>query len=232
MVKTFLFLVILTSMSLLWGEEQLIVVISPEPNSTTATLQRYEKEESWHTVGESVPVTLGRNGLGWESGNTSLKREGDGRSPAGIFEIHATFGYDENPIGTMPYYYADDNLICVDDSNDTRYNQMALLNPNDPPKSYEVMHRADGVYRYGAVIDYNPTQSMGRGSCIFFHLKNAKNTPTSGCTAMDKKPLMEMLRWLDPLKKPRLLQIPVNECEKYQKEFIGVECVELSPTPT
>ena len=224
MVKTFLFLVILTSRSLLWGDEQLIVVISSELNSTTATLQRYEKEESWYKVGESVPVTLGRNGFGWESGNTSLKREGDGRSPAGIFEIHATFGYDENPIGTMPYYYADDNLICVDDSNDIRYNQMALLNPIDPPKSYEVMHRTDGVYRYGAVIGYNPQNNSGRGSCIFFHLKNRQNTPTAGCTAMDEKPLMEMLRWLDPIKKPALLQITDSECERYQKEFVGVGC--------
>jgi L,D-peptidoglycan transpeptidase YkuD (ErfK/YbiS/YcfS/YnhG family) len=187
-------------------------------------LQRYEKEVSWHKVGESVPVILGRNGLGWESGNKSLKTEGDGRSPAGIFEIHSTFGYDENPLGAMPYYYADENLICVDDSNDTRYNRMVLLDPLHPPKSYEVMHRADGVYRYGAVIGYNPQNSGGHGSCLFFHLKNRQNTPTSGCTAMDEKPLLEMLRWLDPLKKPRLLQIPVSECVQYQKEFDGVEC--------
>jgi len=224
MVKTVSLLVILASTSFLWAYEQLIVVLSPEMNSTTAMLQRYEKEGSWHKVGESVSVTLGRNGLGWSSGGEPLKNEGDGRSPAGIFEIHSTFGYDKNPLGAMPYLYADENLICVDESKDTRYNQITLLNPNNPPKSYEVMHRADGVYRYGAVIGYNSQNISGRGSCIFFHLKNSQNTPTAGCTAMEEKPLVEMLRWLDPIKKPTLLQIPVSECERYQKEFVGIGC--------
>lgn len=224
MIKTFSFLIILTTTSFLWAHEQLIVVLSPNLDSTTATLQRYEKEGSWHKVGERVPVTLGRHGLGWSEGSKPLKNEGDGRSPAGVFAITSTFGYDEHPMGTMPYYHASEDLICVDESNDIRYNQMALLNPNDPPKSYEVMHRADGVYRYGAVIDYNPQSISGRGSCLFFHLKNRKNTPTAGCTAMDEKPLVEMLRWLDPIKKPTLLQIPLSECERYQKEFVGIEC--------
>jgi len=226
MVKTVFILIILAITSFLRANEQLILVISPKLNSTAATLQRYEKGEFWYKVGEPSSVTLGRSGLGWSSGDEPLKNEGDGRSPAGVFEIHTTFGYDKNPLGAMPYYYADNTLICVDDSDDIHYNQMALFDPLHPPKSYEVMHRADGVYRYGAVIGYNPTQSAGRGSCIFFHLKNGKNTPTAGCTAMDETPLVEMLRWLDPQKNPHLLQIPASECEKYQKEFMGIGCME------
>ncbi|MGZ8546647.1 MAG: L,D-transpeptidase family protein [Sulfuricurvum sp.] len=224
MIKNFSLFFILMTFSSVWAMDQLVVVVSPELNATTALLQRYEKEGVWHKVGEGTSVNLGRSGLGWAEGNEILKMEGDGRSPAGIFEIRSTFGYAPEGNFKMPYFYADENLICVDDVNDSHYNKMALLDPKDPPKSYEVMRRADGVYQYGAIIDYNPNGVSGRGSCIFFHLKNIKNTPTSGCTAMEEEPLLEMLRWLDPRKKPRLLQIPKSECVKYQKEFVGIEC--------
>lgn len=224
MIKKFFIFFILMTFSSVWAMEQLIVVISPEVNSTTASLQRYEKESVWHKAGESISVTLGRSGLGWAEGNETLKMEGDGRSPAGVFPITSTFGYDPQPNSTMPYFHADERLMCVDDVNDSHYNKMALLNPQNPPKSYEVMRRSDGVYRHGAIIDYNPNGISGRGSCIFFHLNKTNNTPTSGCTAMEEKPLLEMLRWLDPEKKPRLLQIPASECVKYQKEFAGIEC--------
>jgi L,D-peptidoglycan transpeptidase YkuD (ErfK/YbiS/YcfS/YnhG family) len=204
--------------------EQLVVIVAKELNSTTASLQRYEKEGEWHKIGEAVSVILGRSGLGWAGDLQPQKHEGDGRSPAGIFDIGATFGYSVDTNSTMPYFHADEKLICVDDVNDRFYNKMILLNPDTPPKSFENMHRNDGLYRYGAVIEYNRLAEKGRGSCIFFHLKRPDSRPTSGCSAMDEKPLLEMLSWLNPAKNPKLLQIPKSECIKYQKEFVGIEC--------
>lgn len=208
----------------MWGSQQLIVVMSPELNSTRGSLQRYEKEDVWRQVGESVAVTLGRSGLGYSTLRQPQKNEGDGRSPAGVFEIGSTFGYARETNSTMPYFYADKTLVCVDDANDRFYNKMTLYNPKAPPKSFENMHREDDLYRHGAVIEYNRIGEKGRGSCIFFHLNRPDYAPTSGCTAMDEKPLVEMLRWLDPAKNPKLLQIPKSECVNYQKEFAGIEC--------
>lgn len=221
-VASFIFIFII--MIPLWGGEQLIVVLSPELNATSGFLKRYEKEDTWQRIGEAVHVTLGRSGLGWEGVRQPQKHEGDGKSPAGIFEIGATFGYAPESNSSMPYFHADESLICVDDVNDRFYNKMVLLNPSAPPKSFENMHRSDDLYRYGAVIEYNRLAEKGRGSCIFFHLNRPDYRPTSGCTAMDEKPLVEMLYWLDPAKHPKLLQIPVSECKQYQKEFVGIEC--------
>ncbi|MDD5385780.1 MAG: hypothetical protein PHQ22_01125 [Sulfuricurvum sp.] len=208
----------------LWGGEQLIVVLSPELNATSGFLKRYEKEDKWIKVGDTVHVTLGRSGLGWEGVRQPQKHEGDGKSPAGVFEIGSTFGYASESNSSMPYFYADESLICVDDVNDRFYNKMALLNPSSPPKSFENMRRSDDLYRYGAVIEYNRLGEKGRGSCIFFHLNRPDYRPTSGCTAMDEKPLVELLSWLNPASHPRLLQIPKSECLSYQKEFAGIEC--------
>lgn len=204
--------------------KQLVVIVAQELNSTTAVLQRYEKEGKWHKVGNEVSVTLGRSGLGWEGEREPKKREGDGRSPAGVFDIGSTFGYSSETNSTMPYFHADENLICVDDVDDRFYNKMALYNPSMPPKSFENMRRNDDLYRHGAVIEYNRLAEKGRGSCIFFHLNRPDYRPTSGCSAMDEKPLLEMLRWLDPVKNPKLLQIPKSECMNHQKEFMGIEC--------
>lgn len=204
--------------------QQLVTVIAPELNSTHALLQRYEKKTRWEKVGEQVPVVLGRAGLGYSGVQMPQKNEGDGRSPLGLFDIDATFGYSKETNSTMPYYHANDKLICIDDTKSRYYNKMALLNSETPPISFEFMHRNDGVYRYGAVISYNQEGVAGRGSCIFFHLNNTYKKPTSGCTAMDETPLLELLQWLDPTKKPKLLQIPSNECLRYQQEFQGITC--------
>jgi L,D-peptidoglycan transpeptidase YkuD (ErfK/YbiS/YcfS/YnhG family) len=224
MFKTFPIIFALSTLSLLSASEQLVVVLSPEINATTASMQRYEKQNIWVKTGEKIPVILGRSGLGYVNHKIPLKNEGDGRSPAGLFSITSIFGYDEHPNSGMPYYHADEKLICVDDVEDSRYNTFALLDPLNPPKSFELMHRNDEVYRNGAVIGYNAKGEKGRGSCIFIHLNHSDHRPTSGCTAMDETPLKEMIRWLDPKKNPRILQIPLSDCAEYQKEFVGIKC--------
>jgi L,D-peptidoglycan transpeptidase YkuD (ErfK/YbiS/YcfS/YnhG family) len=222
MTKTLFLTVILLSFAS--ASEQLIVVLSKDMNTTSASMQRYVKENRWHKVGAAVPVTLGRSGLGHSEGAEPLKVEGDGRSPAGLFEISRTFGTEVSPNSAMVYLHADETLICIDDVSDEHYNQIAVLDPLHPPKSYEKMRREDEVYRNGAIIEYNAAGIKGRGSCIFIHLNHPDNRPTSGCTAMDREALIELLRWLDPLQHPKILQIPQSECQKYQKEFEGIEC--------
>ncbi len=219
MFKSFLSFIAAT----FFPSEQLVVVVSDDLNATRATMQRYERGERWEKTGSAVPVTLGRSGLGYAQGPQPLKMEGDGRSPVGLFPITATFGYDPAGVGQMPYLHADEKLICIDDAQDERYNEILPLS-GDKPKSFEWMRREDGLYRYGAVIGYNADGKKGRGSCIFLHLNHPDRRPTSGCTAMDEAGLVELLGWLDPEKKPRILQLPRSDCPAYQKEFEGIEC--------
>ncbi|MBN2870544.1 MAG: L,D-transpeptidase family protein [Campylobacterales bacterium] len=220
---TKIFLTLIAPLAAAFASQQLVLVLSDELNATSAILQRYEKKGEWRKIGAAVPVTMGRSGMGYALGKEPLKYEGDGRSPAGIFPITASFGYDEHPMGKMPYMHADERLICVDDINDSRYGRIVSLE-GEMPKSFEWMRREDGVYRHGALIGYNSSGEKGRGSCIFIHLNHPDKRPTSGCTAMDETPLRELLEWLDPDKNPQILQIPKSECAEYKKEFEGIEC--------
>jgi len=42
----------------------------------------------------------------------------------------------------------------------------------------------------------------GRGSAMFLHVRN--ENPTSGCVAIDLDRLVEIMRWLDPAKAPKI----------------------------
>ena len=82
---------------------QLVVVISKEWKAVPASLSRYEATTPggpWTQVGIAFPVELGYSGLGWGRGlhpkppsGDPVKHEGDGRSPAGAFELKIAFGY-------------------------------------------------------------------------------------------------------------------------------------------
>jgi len=214
---------LLLAISSIYGSGQMLMVLSDDLNATTAVLQRYEKKEIWEKKGDPIPVVLGRNGLGWVD-QEPRKMEGDGRSPAGIFEIDAVFGYAETGSSRMPYLHADDDLICIDDVDHPQYNQIVKKNPDALPQSYENMKRSDELYRHGALIGYNRQGEKYRGSCIFLHANHPDKKPTAGCTAMEAEDLNTVLGWMDGEKSPLLLQIPKSECEHFRKEFAGIEC--------
>ena len=205
---------------------QVLLVTTPDWEATEATLQRMEKRaEAWHPVGDAIPVRVGRNGLGWGAGlhtNPSAgvqKQEGDGKAPAGVFRLGTAFGYDAAPQGLqMPYRTATERDYFVDAVDSADYNQWRSVNADQPntPKQHwascERMRRDDHQYEYGMVVEHN-TQPVtpGRGSAIFLHVWLDPQTPTSGCTGMDRAHLLEVLRWLQPNANPLLVQVPAAE---------------------
>ncbi len=201
------------------AHEQILLVVADDMNSSQGTLQRFEKSKTvWKRVGTPVPVSLGRNGLAWGAGiglpahppGDPEKREGDGRAPAGIFELGPLFGYAPAFKGAMPYVRADADLICIDDAQSPYYNTLRHINVATTVKSFEWMRRDDGLYRFGAFVHHNDEHVPGRGSCIFLHIWRAPGMPTAGCTAMSQNNLRHILQWLDPAKKPLLIQIPAR----------------------
>ena len=230
---TKLFLPLLLSFDCLYASEQLIVIVSKDFNTSYGVLTTYEKEGVlYEKKGESIPVNLGRNGLAWGIGlplfhpkkEEPIKREGDGRAPAGLFKISKAFGYAKEIETKMPYLYADKNLICVDDSTSTDYNKVIELDQSKTPKSFEWMHRKDPLYKIGLIVDHNTQGLAGAGSCIFFHIQKGEHAPTAGCSAMREAPLRKIIKWLDPAKEPQVLQIPQPYCQEAMQHFKGISC--------
>src|SRR6185369_10946688 len=117
---------------LLRNSQQAIVVTTPSWNSVDGTLSRFEKVNGkWQIVENSWPVVVGKSGLGWDgagsrrSGVGPVKKEGDGRSPAGVFPITELFGFADQMIGAkLPYRQLTDSIECVDDVKSAQYNKI------------------------------------------------------------------------------------------------------------
>ena len=230
---TKLFLPLFISFDLLSASEQIILILSKDFNTSSAQLTPYERDgRSFVSTGETFDVVIGRNGLAWgigEAGFTPkkvepIKEEGDGRAPAGIFKLSSAFGYAPSTASKMPYIQANKTLICVDDTHSHYYNQILDKDKSDDPKSFEWMRRDDKLYKLGLVVQHNVQGVKGAGSCIFFHIQRASNSPTAGCSAMSEKNLAKILMWLDPLKNPRVVQIPQSYCLEATKLFPGFSC--------
>lgn len=215
------------------SSRQLVVVTTADWAATGGALRRYERDGQgpWTPVGESVPVVVGRSGLGWGMGlhgdhlpEGPAKTEGDGRAPAGVFRLSAAFGYAESEPTGLPYV-ATPALHCVDDRASASYNLVRDVPPDRDWDSHETMRRGDGLYRIGAIVAHNgpgvdasllPTGSdldatepvAGRGSCIFLHVWRGPESTTAGCTAMPDEALAEVLAWLDARQQPVLVQLP------------------------
>ena len=190
---------------------QIVLVVAEDFNSTTARLSCLEDGK---VVCRDILVNLGRNGLAWGLGsvkirhdlNEPVKKEGDGKAPAGVFPLTKVFGYVTKPKNLkMPYIKATADLMCIDDEASPNYNRIVY---NDKKaKSFEKMRREDGLYRLGVVVGHNQKGIKGRGSCIFLHIERSNGVPTAGCTSMAYKHLRQIVQWLDMSKEPILIQV-------------------------
>ncbi len=160
-----------------------------------------KKENIWEPVFEPFDAVIGRNGFA----GRGEKREGDGKTPLGIYSIKRTFGYGKTIETRMPYrqILADD--IWVDDPLANDYNRWTKKGKTQAA-SYEIMKRDDDLYKYGIVIEYNTNPVIkGNGSAIFLHIWRDKNAPTAGCVAVSEKDLMRILGWLNPDAAPLII---------------------------
>ena len=194
--------------------KQLVVVVAPDWSSWHARLQRYERgsgsASEFRPVGAALPAVLGYAGYGWGDGlhgvgaplgrSGPVKREGDGRSPAGVFTLGVVYGYADAASLQLPYRRATADVRCVDDSSSTYYNQIiSAKDATEPYRSAERMLRDDVLYELALDIEHNrrPVRP-GHGSCIFAHLWSGPTTPVHGCTALAKPDLQTLLTWLRP----------------------------------
>ncbi len=210
--------------------KQLIVVTTKNWSTPSGILQRYEKEEGkWHKVGNAINIKLGRNGLGWGRGLHTIpkhariiKKEGDGKAPAGIFSLKQAFGYEPFRV-KYPYRVYKETDHCVDDVHSRFYNKIVdSTKIKVDYKSKEHMKFPKDFYKYGIVVNHNHIDEKGAvpgaGSCIFLHIKKV---PTAGCTVMSEKEMKEIIRWLDPQKYPLLVQ-GTREVIPYLLKEVGV----------
>jgi L,D-peptidoglycan transpeptidase YkuD (ErfK/YbiS/YcfS/YnhG family) len=173
----------------------------------------------------ATPVTIGKNGAGWGLGLNApqsggpVKREGDNRSPAGVFRIGEAFGYAAHADTAMPYRALSASDWCVDVSTSPQYNRIvdakvvgaAAVKGASEPMRRDLHFDGDQRYRQGFVIEHNPDAKPQAGSCIFAHLWKSPTASTAGCTAMTPAAMQSLLAWLKPQDHPVFVLLPQAE---------------------
>ena len=214
------------------GSRQMVLVVTPAWDSTTGTLRRFARtsdDTPWREEGSGVPVVVGRTGVAWDdsrvrpSTGEPVKREGDGRSPAGAFALDTAFGFDIRqivPWVRLPYVRLRTSTECVDDSRSAHYN--TIVDRDSVPRvdwsSSEKMREIE-QYAYGIHVAYNAPPRPSRGSCIFLHIWAGPRSVTAGCTAMSEGALKELMGWIDPRRRPMLVQLPASAVARMRKDW-------------
>ncbi len=198
---------------------QLLVVITPSWNAVQGTLCSYERatqNQPWTQAGIPLPVVVGQAGMVW----AHQKKEGDCKTPAGIFALGPTFGRGAPP-PKMDYLRLTLSIEAVDDPKSRYYNQIVNRDSIAEPdwQSSEKMGEIE-LYEIGIVIQHNwPNPIPSAGSAIFMHLWRNYKIGTAGCIAMSWDNLKGLLNWLDKEQQPKIVQLPRETYEKVKQEW-------------
>ncbi|WP_142289544.1 SH3 domain-containing protein [Gottfriedia luciferensis] len=194
-------------MKTLGTSKQLIIVSADNESTRNVLIETFEKSATGWKKLHTYSGVIGKNGM------ISNKHEGDYETPEGKYTITTAFGRYTNPGTKLTYRKITSDDVWVDDSNSKLYNTWQLASQNNGRwKSAENMNRS--LYDYGFVINYNEAKVPGKGSAIFFHIAGTSGY-TAGCTATSRTYVVSILKWLDPSKKPIIIQTPFNKLSQY-----------------
>ena len=132
-----------------------------------------------------------------KKGSTSKKKEGDKKTPKGMFEIENLYfrkDRKKKPSTLLKCIEIKKNMgWCNDIKDKTNYNK--LVNTKRKLR-HEKLFRKDFKYNLIIPIQYNWNKRiLGKGSCIFLHLTKTYK-PTAGCIALNLKDFLIMLKEL------------------------------------
>lgn len=149
-----------------------ILVLAKENNNAILKIHKYNIETNAY---------IGRNGV------TANKKEGDGKTPIGEFELGIILGTHQNIQNKngLKYKQITEDMYWVDDPKSRHYNQLVNISTTKKDwDSAEHLIQYPIQYEYLIEIKTNPKNIPGKGSAIFLHCTN--NRPTAGCVAIDK----------------------------------------------
>lgn len=167
--------------------KQLIIVAS-KGSSAVVSMHNQDDNGVWSEI-LSASAQIGNNGVG-------KTKEGDRKTPRGMYHFLFAFGRQENPGCSLSYTKVDDTFYWVDDSNSSYYNKFVSTSSTVPDwSSAENIMAAGSSYNYVLATDYNSNCTPGAGSAIFLHC-----LPTSGagCIAVPENSMKQILQNVQP----------------------------------
>jgi L,D-peptidoglycan transpeptidase YkuD (ErfK/YbiS/YcfS/YnhG family) len=163
-------------------------VVLVDSSGSNATVRACRRTSSGYTTDLGPYLGhVGRNGV------SANKREGDLRTPTGVFPLRGGFGAYANPgLRVGSWLQVDSRDVWVDDPGSSLYNSHQRTPADGRWASAEKLLNQP-AYNYAQVIGYNEARVPGKGSAIFLHVD--KGAGTAGCVSLPTRDLLSVLRW-------------------------------------
>ena len=171
---------------------------------TAAVRARFADADAWRQVGDVEPIVVGRTGVAWDdrqvraAAGEPVKREGDGRSPAGVFALDTAFGFDSRADRLVG---ASALRAAAHDDGVRRRRAIGALQHDRGPRQRASAWTGRAPRRCGRSIStrtactWRTTRRRRRraaraSSCTS---GRGRESVTAGCTAMDVDALKELI---------------------------------------
>jgi L,D-peptidoglycan transpeptidase YkuD (ErfK/YbiS/YcfS/YnhG family) len=168
---------------------QLVCVIGEGGADCTVSFHSKDADGIW-TEQFSASGECGSKGISYQ------KKEGDKKTPAGLYSFTTAFGIKADPGANLPYRKITDYDYWIDDVKSPYYN--TWVNSREIPGDYTSEHLIEHSpqYNYALNINYNPDCTPGAGCAIFLHGLNGLGH-TTGCIAVSEKYVKNLVQELN-----------------------------------
>jgi L,D-peptidoglycan transpeptidase YkuD (ErfK/YbiS/YcfS/YnhG family) len=188
---------------------RLVIVTVSDMTSVKATVHTFTRktpaDATWERAGLPEPAVVGAAGIGWgqtfasyAKKDEAIKREGDKKTPAGVFRLGPIFGFDTQKFDAHKIggyvQLKPGKSFCVDDPGSMRYGQIIDKASARGIKSGEDMANIP-AYKRGIVVNYPALRGAKAGSCIFVHVWEGDSVGTSGRVALPEERVAALQEW-------------------------------------
>jgi L,D-peptidoglycan transpeptidase YkuD (ErfK/YbiS/YcfS/YnhG family) len=163
---------------------EVVLVSGATRDGSKSVVSLWEKRtDGWNLVVGGMP---GHNGLeGW----TAKHKEGDEKTPIGIFSLTEAGGELPNPGTQLPYQHA------------PAFYSRSIYLGNEPTRVFDYVV----AINFNRLADAPPSSSVeplgaAAGSGIWLHVDDGQ--PTAGCVGISRANMVRVLRWLEPAQHP------------------------------
>ena len=196
----------------------MLIAAAFRPDGTDAWISFHEKKSggAWH-MAMSTPGYIGEHGL-------YKTREGDRKTPVGVFRFNRAFGIADDPGCAIPYVKVDEDMYWSSDSREG-YHYNRLISRRDFPgldlQNGVMEHLIDCTrqYQYCLNISYNEECTPGLGSAIFLHCLGPDKPFTAGCIAIPEDRMKFVMQ--------RVTEDTIVVIDTYEKLSGGAELTDI-----
>ena len=167
------------------------IFIAAGTGDSTASVSMHEKaaDGRWMEI-LTTPGYIGQNGL-------FKTKEGDKKTPVGIYHFNRAFGIADDPGCAIPYHkVTDEDYWSCDQREKHHYNEMVSIReiPDLDTKDSEHLIEYSCEYQYCLSISWNEERQAGRGSAIFLHCQGSSRPYTGGCIAIPRDKMITAMQ--------------------------------------